>query len=345
MKQLIACICKNIFTLMMCGLCITSFGQTENASRTALVIGNAAYTKPDAALKNSVSDARLMKQTLEGLNFEVIYREDVDRRGMQAAFRDFQDLVRKKKGVAAFYFAGHGVQVMGKNYIVPIGAHLKKDTDAQDSALDVDVMLQSVRDTGAQLNLFILDACRNNPLLATQRGDAGLATATGLAVMRPPTGALIAFATEPGRIAADGKDAGHGLYTKHLARWLKEPNLTLEQVFKRTREAVKIESGGSQIPTEYSLLIGADFYLTQDIKKADSLPLSKAKTNGPSRSANSEQSSNPRQINSLSIPELVSTMKKNQHQYLDYVASPEPKKNAELLLKELQKSTEKRAQN
>lgn len=255
--------------LLACLLTLPLWLQAQTggvAARTALVVGNAAYTKPDAALKNSVSDARLIRQTFESLGFEVIYREDVDRRGMSAAFRDFQELVRKKKGIAAFYFAGHGVQVHGRNYIVPIGAHLQKDTDARDAALDVDVMLQAVRDTGAQLNLFILDACRNNPLIATQRGNAGGSeggAAVGLAQMTPPAGALIAFSTEPGHVAADGIDAGNGLYTKHLARWLKEPSLTLEQVFKRTREAVKRESGDLQTPMEYSLLTGADVYLVK----------------------------------------------------------------------------------
>jgi Caspase domain len=262
------------------------------ASRTALIIGNAAYTKPDAALKNAVSDARLMRQTFESLGFEVIYREDVDGRGMKAAFRDFQDVVRKKKGIAAFYFAGHGVQVQGRNYIVPIGAHLQKDTDARDAALDVDVMLQAVRDTGAQLNLFILDACRNNPLLATQRGNAGGAeggAAVGLAQMTPPAGALVAFATEPGHVAADGADAGHGLYTKHLSKWLKVPDIPLEQVFKRTREAVKAESGDTQSPVEYSMLTGADFYLTKATARLQEQSIAQGKKSlGLSREAGTE---------------------------------------------------------
>lgn len=90
--------------------------------------------------------------------------------------------------------------------------------------------------------------------------------------MRPPEGALVAFATEPGRLAADGKDAGNGLYTRHLARWIKEPNLTLEQVFKRTREAVQLESKGEQIPTEYSVLTGADLYLAGNAPKGLAMP-------------------------------------------------------------------------
>jgi hypothetical protein len=319
--------------------------QTGTAARTALIIGNAAYTKPDAALKNAVSDARLMRQTLESLGFEVIYREDVDRRGMNAAFRDFQDLVRQKKGIAAFYFAGHGVQVQGRNYIVPVGAHLQKDTDARDAALDVDVMLQAVRDTGAQLNLFILDACRNNPLLATQRGNADStqgSAAVGLAQMTPPAGALVAFATEPGHVAADGLDA-HGLYTKHLARWLKEPSLTLEQVFKRTREAVKRESGDLQTPVEYSLLTGADVYLTKHILKANTSSASSVqnKANGLSRGASPVSDALLKPANPANLQEVIGAMKKNHKEYMDYVNSPEAKKNAELLLKEFQAATKK----
>ena len=237
--------------------------QTNDQSpRFALVFGNAAYTAPDRPLKNPVSDARLMARTLKDLGFDVRLREDVDRRSMLAALRDFEDSLRKTKGIGFLYFAGHGVQVGGRNYIVPIGANLVRDVDAQKNALDADAILQSLRDTGAKLNILVLDACRNNPLLATSRDAGGSNRAQpGLAAMRPPEGALVAFATEPGRLASDGKDAGNGLYTRHLARWIKEPNLTIEQVFKRTREAVQAESKGEQVPTEYSVLTGADLYL------------------------------------------------------------------------------------
>lgn len=237
--------------------------SSDTTPRIALVFGNAAYTAPDRALKNPVADARLMARTLKELNFDVRLREDMDRRGMLQALRDFAEALRKTKGVGFLYFAGHGVQVNGRNYIVPIGAHLVRDVDAQKYALEVEEILQNLRDTGARLNVMVLDACRNNPLLATSRaGGAGNGTAQpGLAPMRPPEGALVAFATEPGRLASDGKDSGNGLYTRHLARWIREPNLTLEQVFKRTREAVQLESKGEQIPTEYSMLTGADLFL------------------------------------------------------------------------------------
>lgn len=236
----------------------------DGPPRIALVFGNAAYSAPDRPLKNPVSDARLMGNTLRALGFDVSVREDADRRVMMQALREHEDKLRKTKGVGFVYFAGHGVQVKGRNYIVPIGANLVRDVDAQKNAIDADELLQSLRDTGARLNILVLDACRNNPLLATSRNSGSSAQAgvkTGLAPMRPPEGALVAFATEPGRLASDGNEAGNGLYTRHLARWLKEPNLTLEQVFKRTREAVQLESKGDQVPTEASVLTGADLYL------------------------------------------------------------------------------------
>ena len=263
----------NLFRFF-CALCVLHLfvfssvkAQTSEAARTALVIGNSAYTKPDAALKNAANDARLMAQTLKGLGFEVTLREDLDRSATRQVFESFVDAVKRKKGIAFFYFAGHGVQVKGRNYIVPIGAHLVRDTDARDRALDVDLMLQQVRDTGTQLNFFVLDACRNNPLIAAGRGAGNDSASVGLAAMRPPAGSLVAFAAEAGRVASDGKDSNHGLYTRHLAKWLKEP-LPIESVFKRTRESVKAESQNTQIPTEYSMLTGGDLVLNKGVTQS-----------------------------------------------------------------------------
>ena len=286
---------------------INAGAQAVSATpRIALVFGNAAYTAPDRALKNPVSDARLMARTLRELKFDVRLREDMDRRSMLAALQEFEETLRKTKGIGLLYFAGHGVQVNGRNYIVPIGANLVRDVDAQKNALDVDAILQSLRDTGAKLNIVVLDACRNNPLLATGRGMNGMnggKAQPGLAPMRPPEGALVAFATEPGRLASDGKDAGNGLYTRHLARWIKEPNITLEQVFKRTREAVQTESQGEQIPTEYSVLTGADLYLASPTAIASG-PDTVAQSPSPSASGKR----NDVQVSRSSNPELTQSV-------------------------------------
>ena len=252
--------------------------------RTALVFGNAAYSAPDRPLKNSVSDARLMARTLKELGFDVRLREDLDRRAMLQAIRELEDTLRKTKGIVFVYFAGHGVQVNGRNYIVPIGANLVRDVDAQRNALDADAILQSLRDTGAKLTILVLDACRNNPLLATSRSAGAAGAKAGLAPMRPPEGALVAFATEPGRLASDSTETGNGLYTRHLAKWIKEPDLTLEQVFKRTREAVQLESKGEQIPTEYSVLTGTDLYLAGNSASGSAIkPISSATAGATSK--------------------------------------------------------------
>ncbi len=250
-----------LFSLVSLIACVAQAQPVDATPRIALIFGNAAYSAPDRPLKNPVSDARLMARTLKGLGFDVRLREDADRRTMLQALRELEDTLRKTKGIGFVYFAGHGVQVNGRNYIVPIGANLVRDVDAQKNAIDADAVLQSLRDTGAKLNILVLDACRNNPLLATSRSTGAPGAKVGLASMRPPEGALVAFATEPGRLASDGKETGNGLYTRHLAKWIAEPDLTLEQVFKRTREAVQLESKGEQIPTEYSVLTGADLYL------------------------------------------------------------------------------------
>lgn len=279
-------------TFLICSFLGLMFGSAyaqaiDTAARTALVFGNAAYSAPDRPLKNPVSDARLMARTLKELGFDVRLREDADRRSMLQALRELEETLRKTKGVGFVYFAGHGVQVNGRNYIVPIGANLVRDVDAQKNAIDADAVLQSLRDTGAKLNILVLDACRNNPLLATSRNAGAAGAKAGLAPMRPPEGALVAFATEPGRLASDGKETGNGLYTRHLAKWIKEPDLTLEQVFKRTREAVQLESKGEQIPTEYSVLTGADLYLAgNSVSGSTSKPISPATAGSPPKNSN-----------------------------------------------------------
>ena len=166
-------------------------------------------------------------------------------------------------------------------------------------------MLQSLRDTGAKLNILVLDACRNNPLLATSRSSGSTGAKAGLAAMRPPQGALVAFATEPGRLASDGKEAGNGLYTRHLARWIKEPNLTIEQVFKRTREAVQTESKGEQVPTEYSVLTGADLYLvTAAVTAVAAVPVVPPATAATTTVSTNVYKNNPQQTSRSAVSTL-----------------------------------------
>jgi uncharacterized caspase-like protein len=232
----------------------------QSEPRLALVIGNAAYGAPEAVLRNSVNDAREMAAVLRELDFEVMSSEDADHATMRRAIRQFEDRLRQAKGVGLFYFAGHGAQLEGRNYLVPIGPRLLMETELRERTIDATELVQRLRDAGGRLNIVILDACRNNPLIKPAYVVRGAgATVLGLAPMRPASGTLVAFATDAGRVASDGA-ADRGRYTKYLVQYMRTPGLTLEQVFKRVREAVEKDTNGKQVPVEYNMLTGTDFY-------------------------------------------------------------------------------------
>jgi peptidyl-prolyl cis-trans isomerase A (cyclophilin A)/peptidyl-prolyl cis-trans isomerase B (cyclophilin B) len=157
--------------------------------------------------------------------------------------------------VGLFYFAGHGVQVRGKNYLLPIAAQIQKESDVEIEGVEADWVLSQMEEARNRLNMVILDACRNNPLPRSVRSAN-----RGLAPMNAPAGTLVAFATAPGTVASDGTGR-NGLYTRHLMAQMTRPGLTIEQVFKRVRESVRKESGGIQVPEELNKLVGEDFYL------------------------------------------------------------------------------------
>ncbi len=222
----------------------------QQERRVALVIGNGAY--PSAPLKNPVNDARDMAAALRSLGFEVISRENASLRQMEDALDQFWTSL-KKGGTGLFFFAGHGLQVKGVNYLVPVDARIQVEQDVKSLCLDAGRVLGRMEDAGNGLNLVILDACRNNPFARSWRSaDAGLAK------MDAPTGTLIAYATAPDSVAADGVGR-NGVYTSHLLRFMRAPGLSIENVLKQTRIAVLNETGRKQIPWESSSLTG-DFY-------------------------------------------------------------------------------------
>ena len=223
--------------------------------RVALVIGNGAYkTGP---LKNPANDARDMAAALRSLGFEVIERENAGLRQMNEAIDQFW-VSLKKGGVGLFFFAGHGLQVSGENYLVPVDARVAMEQDVQYECVNAGKVLGRMENAGNGLNIVILDACRNNPFARSFRGDS-----RGLAKMDAPTGSLVAFATAPGDVAADGAGK-NGLYTSHLLRVLGTPGLKIEDVLKQVRIGVARDSakmGKRQTPWESSSLMG-DFYFT-----------------------------------------------------------------------------------
>lgn len=219
--------------------------------RVALVIGNAGYR--NAPLANPLNDARAMSTTLRKLGFKVISLENASQKQMDDAVRQFGDGLQG--GVGLFYYAGHGVQVKGRNYLVPVNADIEREDEVPYKAFDVSQVLAKMEAAKNPLNIVILDACRNNPFAHGARGGGG----GGLAQMDAPTGSIVAFATAPGAEAADGT-TGNGLYTSQLLRFMSTPGLKVEDVFKRTRVAVKQASGGRQIPWESTSLEGDFFF-------------------------------------------------------------------------------------
>ena len=224
--------------------------QSVGGARVALVIGNGGYR--NAPLANPLNDARAMADSLRRMGFKVASLENASLREMSEAVRQFGDALQG--GVGLFYYAGHGVQVKGRNFLVPVDADIQREDEVPYKAFDVSQVLAKMEAAKNPLNIVILDACRNNPFVRASRGAGG-----GLAQMDAPVGSIVAFATAPGAEAADGA-AGNGLYTSQLLRYMNTPGLKVEDVFKRTRVAVKQASAGRQIPWESTSLEGDFFF-------------------------------------------------------------------------------------
>ena len=230
-------------------------------TRVALVIGNGSYAM--GRLPNSTADAELMAKTLVGVGFDVIKLLDADAPRMRQAFVEFgRRLSTKDAGndaVGLFYYAGHAVQVQGQNYLIPLGADIRSEPEVPLQALNLSELLAAMKSgekagsTGAsgRLSIAVLDACRDNPFATNIRTMKG-----GLAAVSAPQGTLIAYATAPGGVASDGNE-GHSPYASALARTIPTPGLTVEDVFKRTREQVLKATKNTQIPWEHSSLTGS----------------------------------------------------------------------------------------
>jgi Caspase domain/Domain of unknown function (DUF4189) len=224
--------------------------------RIALVIGNSAYQNV-TPLDNPSKDAALIADTLDGLGFTLIggrAQLNLDKTAMDNAVQNFGRQVQGAD-VALFYYAGHGVQISGSNYLVPVSANPTREADVDFQMVDVNLVLRQMQGSGTRLNLVILDACRNNPF-----GARGLRSSDGgLAQMRAPEGTLISYATQPGSVALDGAD-GHSPYTKALAATIRLGGLDIFQTFNQVGLAVKRETGGSQQPWVSSSPIDGAFY-------------------------------------------------------------------------------------
>jgi uncharacterized caspase-like protein len=241
-----------LLVLMFSGWSVAS-AQTPSEQRLALVIGNAAYK--NSPLVNAVNDARLMEDALRQAGFTVLRAENASIREMRRLVRDFGDRLRSSGGVGLFYFAGHGVQVRGENYLVSTDSDIRNEDEVPDDSVSASLVLEKMVSAGNRMNIVILDACRNNPFAVRARSAS-----TGLAVLNAPSGSLVAYSTAPGSVASDGAGS-NGLYTQHLARMIRQRGLPVEEVFKQVRVAVRKDSRNAQTPWENTALVGQFYFL------------------------------------------------------------------------------------
>ena len=250
---------NRILPMLSLALLLLFLAAPAQAERkVALVIGNGAY-KHAPPLANPVNDARLMAESLKAIGFELVNgRALTDIAGkteMEQAVRRFGELIRGG-GVGLFYYAGHGVQVDGKNYLIPVGADVAAKTHIKYELVDTDYILDEMASSNTSVNVIILDACRNNPFA----GRGLRAVTPGLASVMAPKGTLVAYSTAPGKTAADGKGR-NSPFTSALAKAIRAPGLRIEDVFMQVGAEVEQATAGEQSPWKSDNLRGV-FCLT-----------------------------------------------------------------------------------
>ena len=222
----------------------------QSTKRIALVVGNAAYkSRP---LKNPRNDADDMSQTLKGADFTVIDLRDATLSQMRSAVRQFGDKLLEND-IGLVYYSGHGVEVKGRNYFIPVNADIEREDEIADQGLDVSLILEKMTTAGKGVNILVVDACRDDPF-----GRSFRSVSKGLVTMDAPRGTIIAYSTSPGRVASDG-DGRNSSYTSALVKAIQTPNRPIEQVSKEVRRAVQEETKNQQTPWENTSLRG-DFY-------------------------------------------------------------------------------------
>jgi Caspase domain len=228
--------------------------------RVALVVGNSAYVHA-AVLPNPVNDASDMARALTEVGFEVILGLDLSKQALDAKVRDFARAL-DKADVALFFYAGHGLQASGRNYLMPVDARLQGERDLDFEAVSVDFVLKQMElEREGKTNVVFLDACRDNPLarnLARSMGTRSASIGQGLAQVQTGVGTFIAYSTQPGNVALDGQGR-NSPFTAALTKGLRDPGRNLTSVMIEVRKDVLSVTGGKQVPWDHSALTG-DFY-------------------------------------------------------------------------------------
>ena len=228
---------RQVIFILLCCLSLSSYAANE---RVALVIGNSSYK--NAPLDNPVNDANDVADKLKKLGFTVITRTNLTSKQIGSTLREFRSKLTPGS-VALVYYAGHGVQIKGENYLPAVDAEIYSEEDVPNQSLSMRQVTSVLEESKTRLNLVFLDACRNNPYARSFR-SAG----SGLAKQDAPSGTIISYATRPGSVAADGKGR-NGLYTQYLLAGMETPNQPIEQVLKGVVSGVKKASNGRQEPS------------------------------------------------------------------------------------------------
>jgi hypothetical protein len=239
------------------------FGSLHSQERKlALVIGNSTYAY-GGSLRTPANDAYAIQNALRQAGFEVMDHYDLDQRGMISAIDDFGSRLRNFQ-VGLFYYSGHGVQVEGKNYLIPVDADITSEEEVKVNCISVEMTLAHMQSSGSGVNIMILDACRNNPF---ERNWNMSIDGTGLAPMEAPEGSVIAMSASPGRTADEG-DGENGIYAEAFLESMSIPGTHLKQHFKNIKDRVSSRSGNEQVPWE-SIEVKGKFYLKDNFDEED----------------------------------------------------------------------------
>jgi hypothetical protein len=252
MARWIALFKRSLLSIILVTLASTlPIARASADTRVALIIGNSSYQKAELRLPNPANDAAAMARALKAAGFDTIVQLNASRTDFYKALGQFTDRIsRDPHAVGLFYYAGHAVQADGVNWLIPVDANITSQADLEPSAFDAARVLKSMSDARNDMNILILDACRNNPLPKTRGMDRGLAR------IDAPSGTFIAFAAAPGQTAQDGAVGTNGVFTGEFIKAMAEPGLPLEQVFKKVIVGVRADTQGAQTPWSESSIQG-----------------------------------------------------------------------------------------
>lgn len=251
-----------IFVLLFMSVILSYFNHSYASppeKRTALVIGNGSYQ--DGPLKNAPNDAISIGQTLQKLGFELVQNKvhiNMTKEQMSLLILEMGDQLKMGKGVGLFYFSGHGIQFEGQNYLIPVDAKLDREEYVKIYGVPLDQISSQFEQVGNEMNLMILDACRNNPFASKYRSAT-----RGFKLQQAASGTLIFYATKPGEVSLDG-DGDNSPFTTSLIQNMQTPGLKIEEVLKETIKEVKTVTKGKQVPWQEGFILNDFYFVNQN---------------------------------------------------------------------------------